>query len=102
MEQTEANRWVLGWSSRASWEVYMCLLYAGIEQYRNVSGEFRDISFEPLEKWLQCHDELIQYLRTVRDKLLHPPNESYQFAIYRLSSIHGKAVMDRTVSVFSS
>ena len=27
---------------------------------------------------------------------------SYQFAIYRLSSIHGKAVMDRTVSVFSS
>ena len=30
----------------------------------------------PLEKWLQCHDELIQYLRTVRDKLLHPLNES--------------------------
>ena len=29
-------------------------------------------------------------------------NLSYQFAIYRLSAIHGKAVMDRTVSVFSS
>ena len=27
---------------------------------------------------------------------------SYQFGIYRLSAIHGKAVMDRTVSVFSS
>ena len=27
---------------------------------------------------------------------------SYQFAIYRLSAIHGKAVMDWTVSVFSS
>ena len=28
--------------------------------------------------------------------------KSYQFAIYRLSAIHGKAVMDWTVSVFSS
>ena len=34
MDQTEENRWVLGW---ASWEVYMCLLYAGIEKYRQVS-----------------------------------------------------------------
>ena len=31
-----------------------------------------------------------------------PALKLYQFAIYRLSAIHGKAVMDRTVSVFSS
>ena len=99
MEQTEANRWVLGWSSRASWEVYMCLLYAGIEQYRNVSGEFRDISFEPLEKWLQCHDELIQYLRTVRDKLLHPPNESnYVDSLSGIGMAARKARSSRSLS----
>ena len=39
--------------------------------------------------------------RKVVTRLL-PNSTSYQFAIYRLSAIHGKAVMDRTVSVFSS
>ena len=33
-EPTEANRWVLGWAYRASWEVYMCLLYSLVERLR--------------------------------------------------------------------
>ena len=72
MDQTQENRWVLGWASRASWEVYMCLLYAGIEQYRNVSRDNPDIRFDPLEDYLQRNKKLVEHLRNIRDKLLHP------------------------------
>ena len=79
MDQTKENRWVLGWASRASWEVYMCLLYAGIEQYRKALRDYPAISFGPLEEWLQCHEELVEHLRAVRHKLLHPLNDSDYF-----------------------
>ena len=76
MEQTEENRWVLGWASRASWEIYMCLLYAGVEQYRKVSADYPDIRLVPFEEWLQRHDDLVQHLRSVRHKLLHPLSDT--------------------------
>lgn len=76
MDQTKENRWVLGWASRASWEVYMCLLYAGIEQYRKALRDCPALSFGPLDEWLQRHEELVEHLRAVRHKLLHPSNDT--------------------------
>ena len=76
MEQNEANRWVLGWASRASWEVYMCLLYAGIEHYRRVTRDHPETRFRPLEEWLDRHNELVEHLRAIRHKLLHPLSEA--------------------------
>ena len=72
MEPTKQNRFVLGWAGWASWDIYMCLLYAGVEQYETVSAEHPEIRFAPLEKMLHDNGNLIEHLRGVRNKLLHP------------------------------
>ena len=75
-EQTEEERWVLGWASRASWEVYMCLLYALVEQYKRIRRDHPSVAYPPLDNYLQSHEALVDRLRAVRDKLLHPLNEA--------------------------
>ena len=72
MDLTKEHRWVLGWGSRASWEVYMCMLYAGIEQYGTVSRKHPEFSFGPLDEFLHRNRTLVEHLGAVRDKLLHP------------------------------
>ena len=71
-EQTEEERWVLGWASRASWEVYMCLLYALVEQYKRIRRDHPSVAYQPLDDYLQSHEALVDRLQAVRDKLLHP------------------------------
>ena len=72
LEPPKPNRFVLGWAGWASWDIYMCLLYAGVEQYETVSAEHPEISFGPLEKFLLVNRNLVEHLRGVRNKLLHP------------------------------
>ena len=71
-EQTEAERHVLGWASRASWEVYMCMLYTLIEDYRRIRQNHPNAAYPPMDDFLQSHRELAQNLKAVRHKLLHP------------------------------
>ena len=73
MEPTKPNRFVLGWAGWASWDIdYMCLLYAGVEQYEAVSAEHPEIRFSPIEMFLLDNRNLVEHLRRVRNKLLHP------------------------------
>ena len=61
------------------------------------------------EAWLDGHNRAFVFFGGVPQSILYDNDKclvsrilSYQFALYRLSAIHGKAVMDWTVSVFSS
>ena len=76
LDQTEANRSALVWSSRAAWEIYTCLLYAEIEHYSAVAHRHPSIRYEPLDSYLKSHEALIEQLENVRDKLLHPLKET--------------------------
>ena len=92
MDPSKENRWVLGWASRASWEIYMCLLFAGIEQYRTVSCKHPEIRFGPIEEFLNRNGTLVEHVGAVRDKLLHPLRKDYQNGVVarnRLARTHG-------------
>ena len=84
LDQTEDNRLVLLWASRAAWEIYTCLLYAEIEHYSVVAHRHPNIRYEPLDSYLKSHEALIEQLENVRDKLLHPLKEtSYDDSLRR-------------------
>ena len=84
LDQTEDNRLVLLWASRAAWEIYTCLLYAEIEHYSAVAHRHPNIRYEPLDSYLKSHEALIEQLENVRDKLLHPLKEtSYDDSLRR-------------------
>ena len=86
LAQTEANRLALVWSSRAAWEIYMCLLYAEIEHYEAVSKKDPNIRYEPLDSYLKSHKALIDHLQNLRDALLHPLKEtSYYHSLSQFS-----------------
>ena len=56
VEPTEANRWVLGWANRASWEVYMCLLHSLVEDYERMRRTHPSAAFAPLDDFLQSNE----------------------------------------------
>ncbi len=72
VEPSEADRHVLGWASWGSWDVYMCLLHSLVEDYERVRCDHPSVVFPPLDDFLHSHQELVEELRAVRDKLLHP------------------------------
>ena len=76
VKPTEANRWVLGWANRGSWEVYMCLLHSLVEDYERMRRTHPSAAFAPLDDFLQLNEELVEELKAVRDKLLHPQSRT--------------------------
>jgi hypothetical protein len=95
LDQTEANRSALVWTSRAAWEIYMCLLFAEIEHYQAVSKKHPIIKHEPLDSYLTSHEALIEHLQSVRDILLHPLKEtSYYDSLRQFSVEAGQTAPD--------
>ena len=90
LDQTEENRSALVWASRAAWEIYMCLLYAEIEHYEEVSKKHPHIAYEPLEIYLESHEPLVQHLQSVRDILLHPLKETSYYDSLRQFGIEAR------------
>ena len=54
------------------WEMYLCLLYVELEGYRSASIRDPSLAFGPLEELLGQKVAMIENLKTVRDKVLHP------------------------------
>ena len=54
------------------WEMYLCLLYVELEGYRSASRRDPGLAFGPLEDLLAKKAAMIEDLKTVRDKVLHP------------------------------
>ena len=81
MENTDLNRQSLVWASRSSWEVYMCLLHAAVTNYRDICRGFPNVAYTPLDEHLNSNSGMVVKLRTLRDKLLHPQNESDYYIV---------------------
>ena len=58
--------------SMIPWEMYLCLLYVELEGYRSASRRERNLVFDPLEHLLEQKPTVLEELKTVRDKVLHP------------------------------
>ena len=54
------------------WEMFLCLLYVELEGYRSASRREHGLVFGPLEELLGQKAAIVEDLRTVRDKVLHP------------------------------
>ena len=54
------------------WEMYLCLLYVELEGYRSASIRDPSLAFGPLEELLGQKAAMVENLKTVRDKVLHP------------------------------
>ena len=54
------------------WEMYLCLLYVELEGYRSASRREPGLAFGPLEELLGQKAAIVEDLKTVRDKVLHP------------------------------
>ena len=72
VEQTPVQRWLLANATWMPWEMYICLLYAEIEYYMEVSKKHSSLSYKPLDDFLGSHDAIARSLKDVREKLLHP------------------------------
>ena len=76
LEQSHTNRWLLGHATWVPWEIYMCLLYAEIENYMAISQKHTSLVYKPIEDYLASNHDVVQSLRGVRDRLLHPLKET--------------------------
>ena len=56
----------------APWEMYLCLLYVELEGYRSASSRDPSLAFGPLEELLGRKAAMVEDLKTLRDKMLHP------------------------------
>ena len=54
------------------WEMYLCLLYVELEGYRSASRREPGLAFSPLEELLRQKAAIVEDLKTLRDKVLHP------------------------------
>lgn len=54
------------------WEMYLCLLYVELEGYRAASNRDPSLAFGPLEELLAHKATVVESLKAVRDKVLHP------------------------------
>ena len=54
------------------WEMYLCLLYVELEGYRSASSRDPTLAFGPLEELLGQKAAMVEDLKTLRDKVLHP------------------------------
>ena len=76
LERNDSNRSFLGYATWIPWEIYMCLLCAEIDNYEAISLKHTTLAYAPLEKYLASHQAVVQSLRDVRDKVLHPMNDA--------------------------
>ena len=76
LEQSPTNRWLLDSATWVPLEVYMCLLYAEIENYWMISQKHALLAYQPLDDYLVSHRSMVQSLKDVRDGLLHPLKEA--------------------------
>ena len=72
LEQNPTSRWLLACATWIPWEIYMCLLYAEIENYQSISQDETQLVYPPLEVYLAANTPVVQSLKEVRDTLLHP------------------------------
>ena len=72
LEPTPTRRWLLGCGLSNTWEVYLCLLFAEIESYQSNRALF---AFPALDEFITINSEILNSLKAVRDKLLHPEKE---------------------------
>ena len=52
LECSHMNRWLLGMATWVPWEIYMCLLYAEIENYTVISQKLPSLKFPALGELL--------------------------------------------------
>ena len=83
LEKTDASLWWLGYATLIPWEIYMCLLYAEIENYKLVLRKHSSLVYQPLEDYLASHQAVVQSLEDARDALLHPLKADYGEAVRR-------------------
>ena len=76
LERNDSNRSFLGYATWIPWEIYMCLLCAEIDNYEAISRKHTTLAYAPLDKYLASHQAVVQCLRDVRDKVLHPMNDA--------------------------
>ena len=72
LEPTPTRRWHLACGISDTWEVYLCLLLAEVESYRSMSDSF---ALPPLDELLNRNEPVLDALKTLRDKLLHPTKD---------------------------
>ena len=66
------NRSIVDFVSIIPWEMYLCLLYVELEGYRSASNRDPGLAFRPLEDLLAQKAAMVEDLKTLRDKVLHP------------------------------
>ena len=72
LEPTPIHRWLLAWGTFNAWEVYLCLLLAEVESYRSTRDSF---TLPPLDTLIHQNASVLEALKTLRDKLLHPTKD---------------------------
>ena len=74
-EANPFSRAVLSWTLWLPWEVYLCLIYAEIEGYCQISSEAPALACPRLTSFLTQHRSSIAGLKVLRDKTLHPQKD---------------------------
>lgn len=72
LQPTATQRWLLGCGLSNAWEVYLCLLLAEVESYRSMRISF---ALTPLDELLDGNASVLEALKILRDKLLHPTKD---------------------------
>ena len=81
LEPTPTRRWLLAGGTFNVWEIYLCLLFAELESYRSTRAPFPS---PLLDKLIDQNRPVLNALKTLRDKLLHPTKDvSYEETITR-------------------
>ncbi len=75
IEADPFNRAVLSWTLWLPWEVYLCLIYAEIEGYCQMSCEAPALACPRLTSFLKQHRSSVAGLKVLRDKTLHPQKD---------------------------
>ena len=72
MERNPINRNARARATWGPWEIYLCLLYAEIKMYQDVSKLNSNLIYKPLSKFIHSHRVDIKNWMNLRDTILHP------------------------------
>ena len=72
LERTKTNRRLQEYSVVTTWEVYLCLLYAELECYQEVSRKHPELTYARLNALLARHGRYVASLKRFRNRVLHP------------------------------
>ena len=72
MSADRNSRRIVEYINAIPWEMYLCLLYVELEGYRSASRREPGLVFGPLEELLGQKAAIVNDLKEVRDKVLHP------------------------------